>query len=86
MNETQKCMCVYRGNVLPSTLKSLKFISYWGSSTDSFSHRTTSSSVQLCTDSKDRGEKTHLKNVYFNTFQKTICNHLTCFEQKTYSW
>lgn len=62
MTEKKKCMRIYRGNVLPSTLNSLKFLSYWGSSTDSFSHWIASSSVQLCTESKESGEK---KNAYF---------------------
>lgn len=62
MTERKKCMHIYRGNVLPSTLNSLKFLSYWGSSTDSFSHWIASSSVQLCTKSKESCEK---KNAYW---------------------
>lgn len=44
------CVCVTnRGNVLPVTRESLKLVSYWGSSTESFSHWTASSVVQLWT-------------------------------------
>lgn len=44
----------HRGKVFPVTPKSRKFFSYCGSSTDSFSHCTESSVVQLCTASEQR--------------------------------
>lgn len=40
------------GSVFPLTLNSLKFLSYCGNSTKSFSQRSTSSWVQLCTKTK----------------------------------
>lgn len=46
-----------RGKVFPVTRKSRKFFSYCGSSTDSFSHRTVSSMVQLWTDKNKEGSR-----------------------------
>lgn len=47
--------CTNRGKVFPVTRKSRKFLSYWGSSTDSCSHCTESSVVQLWTVGQKEG-------------------------------
>lgn len=46
-----------RGKVFPVIRKSRKFFSYCGSSTDSFSHHTVSSVVQLWTDKNKEGRR-----------------------------
>lgn len=46
-----------RGKVFPVIRKSRKFFSYCGSSTDSFSHHTVSSVVQLWTDKNKEGSR-----------------------------
>jgi len=59
------------GSVFPLTLKSLKFLSYWGNSTKSFSQRSTSSWVQLWTEMWDGQKETKWGKVELDTLEHT---------------
>lgn len=60
------------GSVFPLTLNSLKFLSYCGNSTKSFSQRSTSSWVQLCT--KTKQDQVSDKTWYWTqTHTHTLC-------------